>query len=176
MKKLVVFAVALVAAVFAQAASLDWQYNATAADEGQTVYVLLGTDPIVEWDSASAVADVALGSGTVQKAGRKYLASGMVTGVSKNDANIYYVVVSADGKSFGVTSAADFGPSVYDPDLQESSAGNDERLSSSSIMVSGKSFGGNPPPGPTPGDTPEPTSGLLLLVGGAALALRRKQK
>ena len=26
------------------------------------------------------------------------------------------------------------------------------------------------------GDTPEPTSGLLLLVGGAMLALRRKQK
>ena len=26
------------------------------------------------------------------------------------------------------------------------------------------------------GDVPEPTSGLLLLVGGAMLALRRKQK
>jgi hypothetical protein len=27
-----------------------------------------------------------------------------------------------------------------------------------------------------PTDVPEPTSGLLLLVGGAMLALRRKQK
>ena len=33
-----------------------------------------------------------------------------------------------------------------------------------------------PDPGPTPGPIPEPTSGLLLLVGGAMLALRRKQK
>ena len=32
-----------------------------------------------------------------------------------------------------------------------------------------------PDPGPT-GGAPEPTSGLLLLVGGAMLALRRKQK
>lgn len=36
-----------------------------------------------------------------------------------------------------------------------------------------KSMGGEP--GPTPG-VPEPTSGLLLVVGGAMLALRRKQK
>ncbi len=38
---------------------------------------------------------------------------------------------------------------------------------------------GTTPPGPTPpgpGPIPEPTSGLLLLVGGAMLALRRKQK
>lgn len=32
------------------------------------------------------------------------------------------------------------------------------------------------PPTPTPGGIPEPTSGLLLMVGGAMLALRRKQK
>ncbi len=31
-------------------------------------------------------------------------------------------------------------------------------------------------PNPGPGPIPEPTSGLLLLVGGAMLALRRKQK
>ena len=31
-------------------------------------------------------------------------------------------------------------------------------------------------PGGSSGDIPEPTSGLLLLVGGAMLALRRKQK
>ena len=29
---------------------------------------------------------------------------------------------------------------------------------------------------PSPGDGPEPTTGLLLIVGGAMLALRRKQK
>ena len=33
-----------------------------------------------------------------------------------------------------------------------------------------------PPTPPGPGPIPEPTSGLLLLVGGAMLALRRKQK
>lgn len=30
-------------------------------------------------------------------------------------------------------------------------------------------------PGPTPGGVPEPTSGLLLVLGGAALALRRRR-
>jgi len=36
-------------------------------------------------------------------------------------------------------------------------------------------LGGSTPPVPGPGGIPEPTSGLLLLVGGAMLALRRKR-
>lgn len=174
MKKLIVFAVALVAAVFAQAANLDWQYNTTVAEDGATVYVLLGTTATTDWASEADVAAAASGSGTVAKSGRNYFAQGMLTDVSKDAASVYYVVVSGD--TYGVTSVADMKSSVYDPAAQESSSGTDKTLSSASLTVTGKSFGGNPPPGPMPGDTPEPTSGLLLLVGGAALALRRKQK
>ena len=46
----------------------------------------------------------------------------------------------------------------------------------SSWTVSGAVAKSTPPTPPGPGPIPEPTSGLLLLVGGAMLALRRKQK
>ena len=172
MKKLVVFMVALIAAVMSQAASLDWMYGASVSDSGQTVYVLLGTEAVTEWESVDALSAAAVDSGKVARAGRVYNASGIAasSAITKDSASIYYVIVAADGGSFSVTSVSDMKGSVYDPAAQESTPGANESLSSANITVAGKSFGGGS------GDVPEPTSGLLLLVGGAALALRRKQK
>ena len=178
MKKLVMLLAAAVATFVASAAQLDWRYNATSADVGKTVYVLLGDTAQTSWDSVDALSAASVSSGVVAKSGRSsYLTTGSFSSdaISKTSANVYYVVVSADASTFDVTSVANMAGSVYGE--QDSSPGSNTALSSASITSSGNTFGGTPtPPGPTPGDVPEPTSGLLLLVGGAMLALRRKQK
>jgi hypothetical protein len=203
MKKLFMLIGVVGLACASQAASLDWKYSATADDVGQTVYVMLGTEAVQEWENVTAVQNAAVDKGTVAKAGRVYLTSGSATSdkITKASASVYYVVVSADGNSFGVTSVSDMTASVYDPAAQESSAGANDSLSSGSITKNGIAWGtgGDPgpgpddPPGPGPDDppgpgpdnpptpgpgddggVPEPTSGILLMIGGAALALRRR--
>ena len=82
--------------------------------------------------------------------------------------------LSSDGTSFDVTSVANMAGSVYDPNNQESSSGANTQLSSANIASSGNSFGGGGG-GQGGGDGPEPTSGILLLVGAGILGLRRKR-
>ncbi len=199
MKKLFMLIGVVGLACASQAASLDWKYNATAADVGQTVYVMLGAEAVQEWKDLDAVQNAAVDKGTVAKAGRVYLTAGSFSSdkVTKDSADVYYVVVAADGETFGVTSVSDMTGSVYDPAAQETSSGENTSLSSDSITKNGIAWGtggsDNPPgpgpddpPGPGPdnpptpgpggdGDVPEPTSGLLLMIGGAALALRRRR-
>jgi hypothetical protein len=176
MKKLFMF-VAVAALAFAgQAMQLDWKYDAAKADVGKTVYVLIGSTAQTEWESADAVAAAAANSGAIAKKGTKYNATGSFNNanITKTSADIYYVIVSADGTTFDVTSVSDMTGSVYDPNNQESTPGSNTSLSSASIAVSGKSFGGGGGGGGG-GDGPEPTSGLLLLVGAGILGLRRKR-
>ncbi len=175
MKKLLMFVAVAVLVLTGQAAQFNWQYNATSADVGKTVYVLLGSTAQTSWESVDALADAAVSSGTVAKKVNKYNTSGTAVddAITKTSASVYYVIVSKDGTSFDVTSVSDMSASVYDPAAQETSPGNNTSLSSASITSSGNSFSGG---GESGGGAPEPTSGILLLVGGAMLALRRKQK
>ena len=168
-------------AVASQAAQLDWKYNAAKADVGQTVYVMLGTEAVEQWENLTAVQNAAVDKGTVAQAGRVYNTQGSFNSdkVTKTSASIYYVVVAADGESFGVTSVSDMTAFVYDPTAQESSPGANESLSSGNITKSGIAWGtgGGDDPGTGGGESggvPEPTSGILLMIGGAALALRRR--
>lgn len=175
MKKLFMFVAVATLAFASQAMQLDWKYDAAKADVGKTVYVLLGATAQTEWESVSALESASVNHADIAKKGTKYNATGSFNNdaVTKTSANVYYVIVSADGTTFDVTSVSDMKGSVYDPNNQESSPGQNTSLSSANIATSGKSFGGGSGGG---GDIPEPTSGLLLLVGGAMLALRRKQK
>ena len=200
-------------AVASQAAALDWKYDATADDVGQTVYLMLGAEAVQQWENLTAVQNAAVDKGSVAKSGRVYNAKGSVNSdkITKESASgVYYVVVSADGNTFGVTSVSDMTASVYDPSAQESSPGENSSLSSGSITKNGIAWGtggsdpgtgggddpgtgggddpgtgGGDDPGTGGGDdpgtgggesggVPEPTSGILLMIGGAALALRRR--
>ena len=200
MKKLFVSVAALGLALASQGANLDWRYNAAEADVGQTVYLMLGTEAVQEWESLDAVKSASVDNGAVSKNGRNYYASGKAISdkITSESASVYYVVVSADGSTFGVTSVSDMTDSVYDPQQQQGTTGNNTSLDSSKITKSGIAWGTgggddpgpgpDDPPGPGPddpptpgpgpggdGDVPEPTSGLLLMIGGAALALRRRR-
>lgn len=166
MKKMMIM-LAVVGAVFAaKAAFVDWSYTGTDSQVGYNVYVVIGATAATDWANESAVAAAAIDTATVASLGRgKYgIASRSAGGINKGDS--YYLVV-ASGDNYAVSSVYSGG--IYDPSAQESSPGATVQATMSNLS---NKFGGDTPVDPTP----EPTSGLLLLVGGAMLALRRKQK
>jgi len=168
MKKALIAFVALAMGLSANAMAVSWKYTATKNDVGQSVYTILGATALTDWASEAAVATAssALGSGAsadVAKAGTKYTAVGSAVNIPNKSSSYYFVLVSTDGKQFAVSTPTTAG--IYDPDNQES--GTQQQLTSASFG-SFQSFGGGG------GDTPEPTSGLLLLLGVAGLALKRK--
>lgn len=171
MKKLVMM-LALALAIFsAKAACVDWKVSGAASDVGKTVYLLTSIEGI---DSVDALSASAVASAGIIKSGRTYgtgeqnAVNAAITEDSMKDS--YFVIVSDDAKSFTYVKA-DLSGFVYDPAAQQTSPGSFDSLSVSAIAAGTRQdFGGGG------GDVPEPTSGLLLLVGGAMLALRRKQK
>jgi len=176
MKKLVVALALSIAGVSAWGANLDWQYTAAAADEGSAIYVLLGSAV----SSFSSVSDVtgnanllSGGTGTIEKKGSgsraTYAASGTVADSRMDDsASYYYVIVKSDNSGYFISPTQSATGKTYADGETGSGAANLTNKSMTYTAFSGGGGGG--------GDVPEPTSGLLLLVGGAMLALRRKQK
>ena len=177
MKKLVVIAAVVAAVVSAKAASVDWTVTATSAEVGYTVYLLTS---IGDYADTAALAEASVGSATVASMGRgKYgtptttTTSSAVTKDSMKDA-YYAIVSSADATSFNYVSLGDLSGSVYDASNQESSPGTYGGKTAAQILAgTSKNFTGGGGGGTDP--IPEPTSGLLLLVGASILGLRRKR-
>ena len=165
-------AVAMTAGV--RAASVDWNYTGAAeADVGKTVYLIVGDVAQQTWESVGQIADAAIengGSGTIASAGRnKYSIKDTTAYPIDAGSSAYFVIVSADQKMYGVSSVQDMSALIYDPEKQEGSKG---KFDVGSLGISPtKEFGGGPGPEPIP----EPTSGLLLLLGVAGLALKRRR-
>ena len=169
MKKLVMMLALVVAVISAKAACVDWAVGGTSDQVGTTVYLLTSID---DYDDVAALSAAAVSSADIAAAARGKYSTPSKTA---NDASItssasfYYAIVATDGKSFSYVEATGMASKVYDPSLQESSKGAFNTINSATILAgTSKSFGGG-------GDVPEPTSGLLLLVGGAMLALRRRR-
>ena len=174
MKKLVMIATVACATLVSQAAIVSWGATATSAYNGQTMYLL--TSIADSYASEAALAAAAVDSAKVVKSGPKYIVSTHVAvneGITKTS-NFYLAVLDAtDGKTLHYLDVTDtFKSYVYAP--PENSPGNYSTAfatvanSTTTKTIGGGSGGGE--------GVPEPTSGLLLLVGGAMLALRRKQK
>ena len=175
MKKLVIIAVVACATLVSQAAAVKWAATATSAYNGQTMYLL--TSIADSYASVDALAAAAVDSAEVTKSGPKYA---VATRTAENDkitssSNFYLAVIDAtDGKTLHYVDVTDTMKSyVYAP--PDSSPGNfSTAFSTVANSTNTKTIGGG---GSGGGEgVPEPTSGLLLLVGGAMLALRRKQK
>lgn len=167
MKKLIIATIAIVASIMANAASVDWRVTGDNATKGYMVYVL--TSVAESYDSVTDIAKASVGSGTIATVGRSTYAGGTAAGdaVTKT-ATYYYAIVSGeDATSFNYVEASGMAAKVYDPAAQESSSGAFSTISAANILAGAQG---------TIGSVPEPTSGLLLLLGMAGLALRRKQK
>lgn len=168
MKKLIIIAAILTAAVACQAASVTWKYTGTSSEVGYSVY-LFANEVAAKYETFAALTAASLDSATVQskKVGPKtsYVTPETTTAGSSitKGSSLYFVIIensSATTYKYGMVDAASY---IYDPDNQESSPG---ALNFASAALAS--------PG-TIGSVPEPTSGILLMLGVAALALRRKQ-
>ena len=165
MKKLMIMLGALAIAMGVQAASVSWKVSGASDWKSGTVYAITGyssADVIAYFESTTA-SDWAK---AVDGAANNTITSrGAATGLSADvGSSIVFAFVSSDGIAAGNTWAV-----------------------STDVSTSGYTY---TPPATKPGDltfsydaaktgtftaVPEPTSGLLLLLGMAGLALKRKR-
>ena len=184
MKKLMMLAGAMVASLTVSAASVTWGsgtitlQGGTQAGKGDvTAYLFELTKAEYDALSSDKVYDTYKGSLASADTTKSSSAKGIANLLSKTDtygqgdtAYAAILYVSKDG-SYAIGNLASY--------TFESSM--DGTVANLSIYEGGKSANGPVSWGSTTGGggsggVPEPTSGLLLLVGGAMLALRRKQK
>lgn len=180
MKKLIVGLFALCAAVAAQAAYVDWQYSVSESKtgganwtSGHTAYLLTAE----AWNglsqkTADGIASAALDSSTFYQQSSTKSAVVYSTGdgsagarqVAGNTGNYYVILTSGDGYNIAVNNAA---ITAYDDQLQGGNGLTPGITISNAVSGAGISY--------TAYDVPEPTGGLLMLVGLGALALRRRR-
>ena len=173
MKKAIILTLTIGVAIVTQAASFKWSASAGTAYEGYSVYVAKGNS----YATLAALQGDLLGSsgnsGTLAKASasaRNATASGTIDGLaakaSASDANIdynfYFVFVKDNNYWVSAQQTASIGT--------ELDAAPTVSLSQSAgtTLLGGAATGSF-------GAVPEPTSGLLLLLGIAGLALKRKR-
>ena len=187
MKKLFVIAAAAGLSLAASASTVTWgAYNSSTIDSSKitsgTFYLMYASSAF----DASKLTGESFSTETLKTAGLDkqfdtFAYSSTGTYQKKNNAitpastgvaaatgmTVYEVLISDDGKNLA------WGQTTMN--LANAAGMNQPKtLSASAFTYVAASTPTPPTPGPDP--LPEPTSGLLLLVGGAMLALRRKQK
>jgi len=191
MKKLMIAAAIVCAAVVANAASFDWKTSATGKiyNPGQTTTTLASGTAYI-FDSASvsqlAVLQQFYSDGTLAKGSldNKTVTSGAITqtageafswGKAGDTLSSYIALI--DGKNIYISSIVD----TKAPEISYAQIAfnckNTSQAAVTTLTKSPESFGGAGwyTVGTEPEPTPEPTSALLMLLGVAGLALKRKR-
>ena len=166
MKKIIIAVAIVCAAAISQAAQVKWAATATSAYKDQNLYLL--TEIASTYDTLAAFEAAAVDVGQVVKVAANYKVS---LRTADNDAitktsNFYLAVVDGDTIHYlDVTS--NFQPFVFAP--PESAPGNTSvAFADVATSATTSTIGGGPEP------IPEPTSAMLLILGMAGLALRRR--
>ena len=164
MKKLLMAAAIVCVAAVSHAAAVTWTATASSAYNGQTMYLL--TAIASQYESLEAFTSSAVDSAVVSKVGPSYKVSQRTAESDKITASSSFylaVVDSTDGMKIHyvdvTTSMKDY---VYTP--PDSAFGT---FSTTFASVATSTM--------TATVAPEPTSGLLMLLGIAGLALKRKR-
>ena len=187
MKKLLVVSIVALAALCGQAASLDWgadwSYSKN-ADKGVDTFddsgsynlwvVALGSSSSTAGISVDADGNLVLGSGMTQVSSGSDSEdmAGTVNGLAEADNGKYLALVIYDSANglYGISDAVAISGITDEPPKNADyvTFSNDGGANADGIAYMMANL-------PTE-SIPEPTSGLLLLIGGSLLALRRKQK
>ena len=195
MKKLMIAFAVVAAAALSQAAMVDWSFNSkntikkySGADGASITVYLLDTAGSGYAATVAGLANGSVTSANIASQG-SYLTSG-VTGASGAkvgkasgqatvaspgaDYSLVFVYFdSAASKDYYYLSSAATGKS-YDGSAEYPTGTTAIWMSSDYNTANWHEVASAPTPPPTPG-VPEPTSGLLMLLGMAGLALRRKR-
>ena len=181
MNKLVMFIAVAVAAVGVQAATLSWNMTNVLAPDGSdaavgTLVALYAAG--TTYDHAKAVAgDIAPTYSTTTTAvgttgATRALQSGLGSYSAGDTASFYAVVYDAST----IAGAGNYIVSdVVSATVGASGANISLAFGNMKATTTANKFKNALANGWTSADSPEPTSGLLLLIGGALLGLRRKR-
>ena len=187
MKKLVVFAACVMLAAVTQAASVGWSLagaNSYANDAyqlfviGQNGATSIATITAL-LDAGTDTSSYAFGEGKIASNGSaNVLAASSGKSLDAGTYTAFFVVFDDASPASG---SANYAVVSGAANLTKTSAATTASMqfvagNQSTYLNDTKNWKSFGPATPTPGPIPEPTSGLLLLVGGAMLALRRKQK
>ena len=180
MKKLLTHAAVVMTAAITHAAAVGWTMGGATGYATYDIFVI-GMNGVT--DAAQIAALVATGSsvssyafyegGTVTASGAANLtsaASGKSIAYSGSGTDTYSafaVLWKEDGKEASYTSTASISMVNDSTSKNFGFANQSTNLANNKFAVGGGSGGGEP--------VPEPTSGLLMLIGAAGLALRRKR-
>ena len=175
MKKLVLIAAVALSTVCAKAASVNWMANAIQSSPDVSVaagWLIQIYTSSVTYDYAAAKDGTitAWASGATVAAGTTFRATGKVTDGQTNGTTVNYYAVVYDASTVAAAKNYIVSDAVS---VVANAAGSDASLSFGAM--SGANLAANKFYNSTWTAVPEPTSGLLMLLGMAGLALRRRR-
>ena len=187
MKKLIIASIAAAVGLAVNAATVDWQVWVTGATkvanayDGYTAYLVTASawDGLTEVTAATFTSDVVLDSATFNSGSGKstytYKTLDTASGTGARSVSVgslsegsnlgvYYVILNTNADPNTYTTIAD--TLTGRADTGETSIGSNTSIAQSTLSAATWT---------QVGAVPEPTSGLLMLMGLAGLALRRRR-
>jgi len=179
MKKLLTLAAVVMTAAITHAAAVGWTIGGTSAYNGGTYDLfVIGLNGVTSVDQITAmvaaatdVSSYAFADGTVANAiSKTATASGKsitYSGSGTDTYSAFAVLWNSEGTEASYTSTVSIQMDNNSSSKTFAFANQATNLGNNKFAVGGGSGGGE--------SVPEPTSGLLMLIGAAGLALRRKR-